>query len=190
MLIEMVLGLSLSLAADIDVEKEEADAEFNFYLREMVVHQMSADAPMAELIFQSLVDATFNTTKESIFRERIHSLQKTLQDHPDKADRFDKLDREFTRVFQKKVDEAKKKRFIYAISGAVIGAVVGIPVGKAISSTSKILFITIPAGALLGAGAGFLLGNLLAMPQYSYESGMVSHWDLKEIDDVVAGRSP
>src|SRR5262249_29461448 len=147
--------------------------DFDFYLQEMVSHELAPDAPMSRLIYEYLVEATFDTNSENVFKERLQRLAQAQQDHPDRMGRFQSLDRYLQREFEKKLKSAKTKRLIYAGAGAVIGALVAIPIGRAIHSGAQSLLIAIPSGALVGAGVGFLLGNLLAMPHYTYESGMV-----------------
>lgn len=190
MIAQMLLSLAIGISSP-TLENEEADAAFNFYLKEMVQHAMAVDAPMANLIEKYLVEATFDTTSESVFKTRLRAIQATLEDHPDKIDRFQNLDSKFQRAFDKKISAGKQKRLIYtaagAAAGAAIGAVIGVPVGKAMGTGTKALFISVPTGALVGAGAGFLLGDIVAMPDYSYERGSVD-WDLKEIEDEVEGR--
>jgi len=151
MISEILLSITLCASA-FSLENEDSDVEFNFYLKEMVDHAMAQDAPMASLIANYLVEATFDTTSDRVFKTRIRQISKTLEDHPDKIDRFQYLDGKFKRTFEKKVAAAKQKRLLYAASGAVVGAIIGIPVGKLAGGGTKALFISVPSGALVGAG--------------------------------------
>lgn len=182
-MIALLLGLSLmSTAAE---EFDGPNVDFDFYLKELVSHEMAADAPMAKLIRDYLAEAVFDTTSEKVFRDRLRQIQQSLQENPNRLDRFKSLDSALSRSFEARLESAKQKRLIYTAAGAVVGALVAIPVGRVIGGSTKALLIAIPSGALLGAGAGFLLGQLVAMPHYTYERGMVNRFDLAEVDEFL-----
>ena len=83
--------------------------------------------------------------------------------------------------------KAKKLRWYFTAGGVLAGMVVAFPIGKFIGKSAKAIAIAIPVGAVLGGGAGFLLGDLLHMPDYYYEPGSVTD-DLQliydELDDM------
>lgn len=185
MIIAIAFALQIFASPQGDLDRELTDVDFNFYLRELVDNELSSDSPMANLIYDYLVEATFDTTSESVFRSRIDALHRAQQENPDKIQRFLALDKRLARSFDKKMAESKTKRLLYAGAGAVVGALIAIPIGRAIQPGMKVLLIAVPAGALLGAGAGYLLGDLLAMPNYTYESGMVNNWDIAEMDEYL-----
>jgi len=189
-MLTFVLGFALGLvgAAPVDSENDKQSA-FDFYLEELLAHEMSADAPMSRLIEDYLVEATFDTTSGDIFKDRLRKIQRAVKDRPDRIGRFQRLDDRFSDVFRAKLSEAKHQRMIYTAAGAVVGALVAIPVGRAINKSAQVLWISIPAGAALGAGAGYLLGNLIVMPDYTYDPGTLN-FDLKQIQDELSENSP
>ncbi len=183
MIAQILLGTAFLLSSPED--QSDATVAFDFYLNELTEHEMAADAPMARLIEKYLVEATFNTTSEAVFKDRLRRISKAYSQNPDKSERFRRLDSGFTVAFEQVIQKAKKKRIIYSAAGAVVGALVAIPVGRLISTSSKFLLVSIPVGALAGAGAGFLLAQLIEMPDFSYERGLMSR-DLQEIDDFLS----
>lgn len=185
MIAQILLGTAFLLSsAD---EGSDSELAFDFYLNELIEHEMSVDAPMARLIERHLIAATFNTTDGDILKDRLRRLAEAYRDNPDKVDRFKRLDNGFAVAFEKLMKSAKQKRLIYTAAGAAIGAVVAIPISKAISGSSKVLLLAVPLGALAGAGAGFLLGQIMAMPDFEYERGFFSR-DLEEIEDFISSQ--
>lgn len=182
-----IFALTLSLLTGIDDELGD-DLDFTFYLSEFATSELPKGDPMQQIIVDHLVESVFNTTREDTFQQHIRLLKSTAKSNPDKADRFSTLDSRLKVEFDKKMKEAKQKRLIYTAGGAVAGAVLGIPVGKMLSNAtsmgSKILYLTVPAGALAGAGAGYLLGDLIAVPNYSYEPGTMTR-DLELVQQEI-----
>jgi len=155
------------------------DPAFDFYYGDFLNFDMKIEDPLAVLITHRLAEAVFSTTDGSEFKKRIQFLLDARQENPDKLDRFVKLDRILETEFDTRLKQAKQKRILYSEVGAVVGAIVAIPAGLLIGSQfsslgAKVLLIAIPIGALSGAGAGFLLGDLLAIPHYHYEPGLLS----------------
>ncbi len=187
MILTIGLRALLALTAQ-NAPAESPDADFDFYVQELVAHELPDSDPMVPLIERGLVDAIFNTTKEAVFKDRLRKVHQLAREHPDRIERFDRLDRQFSQAFELKLKEAKRKRTIFTLGGAVAGAIVAIPVGRLISKSTQALLIAIPVGALVGAGAGYLLGDLVAMPDYSYEAGSLNT-DLDEINDFLGGDS-
>ena len=174
----LLIGLVLSVGSLTAAPPEDAsdDDAFEYYLGEFLTYEMDVKHPMAILIANRLAEAVFSTSKRAIFYGRIDRLRSAIKEHPAKYRRLVDLDRRLTKAFSIRIKEAKKKRLYYAIGGSAIGAVVAIPLGRIIGSQfsqigSKALWIAIPTGALAAGGLGFLLGNLLHVPDYSYEAG-------------------
>lgn len=159
----------------------EQASDFDFYLEELVSHELATSAPMSQLIIQNLAAAIFDTDSAEIFYGRIAKLKESFRNNPRRAERFVALNQALQRAFDAKLQEAKRLRVIYSAAGAVVGALIGIPVGKAIGSTNKILLLTIPLGSAIGGGAGFLMGNLMAMPEYEFDSGALD-FQLNELE--------
>ena len=66
---------------------------------------------------------------------------------------------------------------------------VAFPIGKMIAG-GRYLLLALPAGALAGAGAGFLLSDLINMPHYQYSEGDLTddvRAKLNELDDIELG---
>jgi hypothetical protein len=181
--------LTTSLFATEDPSQKED--EFSFYFSEFTTHQLEKSEPMAKLIVQRLAQALFDTSSKSEFELRLRILRTALKTNPELFDRFMSLDARLRDEFDTRVKKAKEKRLLFAAGGTVVGALVGIPAGKLLSQStslgSKIIWITIPAGALAGGGAGFLLGDILEMPNYGYHDGDLRgdlDLDRKELEDL------
>jgi len=161
----------------------EDSSDFDFYLEELVSHELDAEAPMSQLIVQNLAESIFDTESEKVFQARLQRLRTAFSDHPRRAERFVTLHRALEKVYAAKIKEAKRLRMIYSGAGAVVGALIGIPVVKSLGGSTKLLLITVPLGAAAGGGAGFLLGNLLAMPDYEFDSTVLD-FQLRDIDEA------
>lgn len=175
----MIAALLLSLSIFSAVDEETAsDDEFTFYLTEFAQHELPKGDAMAQLITDRLVDATFNTANTASFKNHIQQLKVMAKANPIKADRFASLDTRLAAAFEEKLKAAQHKRLFYTAGGAVVGAIVGIPIGNFLSTStsmgSRIMLISIPAAALAGAGAGYLLGGILEVPDYTYEPGTMT----------------
>lgn len=170
----------------------ESDQEFNYYLGEFVENNLEDQHPMQAYVETKLAESIFDTTDEAKFKKRIQSLQNAFRQYPDHLLRFDRLDTRLQQNFNAKLKRAKRIRWISAAGGAALGALVAIPVGKQLGSQlgAKALLISIPVGALAGAGAGFLLADLLAMPSYEYDSSGISpdlDLGMEEIERALGG---
>lgn len=181
--------LLAKLAAVLLIALPSADSgpsSFDYYLGELVTCKLPPESPMLKLIVERLAESAFETSDEATFYHQLRLLKSTAHENPDKIESFIKLDRRLQAIFKERLQKAKTKRLIYTGVGAVAGAVLGVPAGKWLGSNigSKILWITVPAGALAGAGAGFLLGNILAMPDYAYDSYMETG-DLDQINEEI-----
>jgi hypothetical protein len=163
---------SLLMALQIFAVEPAADqtSDFDFYLEELVSHELATSAPMSQLIIQNLATAIFDTDSAEVFYSRIAKLKESFRDNPRRAERFVALNQALQRAFDVKLQEAKRLRVIYSAAGAIVGALIGIPVGKAIGSSNKVLLLTIPVASAVGGGAGFLMGNLMVMPDYEFDS--------------------
>jgi hypothetical protein len=148
----------------------EQASDFDFYLEELVSHELATSAPMSQLIIQNLATSIFDTDSAEVFYSRIAKLKEAFRDNPRRAERFVALNQALQKAFDTKLREAKRLRVIYSAAGSIVGALIGIPVGKAIGGSNKILLLTIPVGSAIGGGVGFLMGNLMAMPDYRFDS--------------------
>lgn len=164
-------------------EPQEETSDFDFYLEELVSHELETNAPMSQLIIQNLSEAIFDTDSAEIFHSRIQALKNVFINNPRRADRFIALNRALEVAYSKKIKEAKRVRLIYTAAGVVVGALIGIPIGKAVGGSGRILLITVPIAGSIGAGAGFLLGNLLALPEYEFDSSILEI-QLKELEQL------
>ncbi|MBN8554493.1 MAG: hypothetical protein J0L93_03530 [Deltaproteobacteria bacterium] len=181
----------LSVSVYAASEPIDNESEFGYYFNEFISHELDTTEPMAKLIVNRLAETIFDTTSKSEFEGRLRMLRSSLKAKPELLDRYMSLDARLRNEFDERIEKAKEKRMLYTVSGAVIGAVVGIPVGKVLSTSTsmgmKVMAITIPAGALTGAGAGFLLGQLIEMPHYDLQEGaLMGDLDLmnKELQEV------
>lgn len=183
----IALSLALNFIADVQPDLgADSESEYAFYLSEMLNHSMPVDAPMAKLIEERLVETIFDSTDADVVKNRITALSTALKSRPELVERTIHLDRALTKAFDAKLAKAKTRRLIYAAGGAVVGALVAIPVGRLISTSAQTLWISVPAGALVGAGAGFLLGHLVEMPDYRYELGGLN-WDTHALREFLSG---
>lgn len=166
-----------------------APEDFDFYLGELVTHELSADDKMSILINERLAESIFETSDEAIFKQRLTALHAALEKNPSKLDRFNDLDRRLSAVFAERVRQGKRVRLLYAAGGAVLGALVAIPIARLASTSRTALFIAIPAGVLGGAGAGYLLGQMIGMPHYDLE-GSLFNKDLEFMNTELEGENP
>jgi hypothetical protein len=149
----------------------QADAEFNFYLGEFLENHLDEFHPLQVLIEDRLVESFFSSTNEKLFRERLKKLNAAFENNPSALLKFEILNQALQEAFREKVAKAKRTRWIMTTSGAVIGALIAIPIGRWVGPTTlgPALALSIPVGALSGAGAGFLLSELLYMPRYRFD---------------------
>lgn len=171
-----MLAASLWLAALVGT----TDASYDYYKTEFEIHFLESKDPMAKLIDLRLADSIFDTTSETEFLSRLRELKRLVQENPERVGSLKRLDAYLQRRFEEKMKSAKKKRWLYAAGGAVVGALIAIPIAKAING-KNILWIAVPSGALAGGGLGFLLGHLLEVPKYSYTSQVLT----EDIDDAI-----
>lgn len=169
MFLATCFAFALSLTAYPD---STGNPDFDFYLGELIEDEREDKDPTHKLVAGYLAEAILQANSNEDFQNYLQVLNQAVREHPERHRRFRQLDRALQTGFQEKLKAAKKKRLIYAASGAIIGALVGIPVGRMLNS-SKLIWISIPAGALAGGGLGFLLGNLIAKPDYEYEAGSI-----------------
>ncbi len=184
------LALGLTLVAQTGSnESATGNEEFDFYFGEFVTFEVSEKEPqLGNLIMDRLAESMFNTNNGETFRTRLALLKKAYYDHPLKRMRFNALDARLQVMFESKMKAAKRKRWIYTASGALAGALIAIPIGKVIASsasTVRLLTIAVPIGAVTGAGAGYLLGSLLAMPKYEFTPGSLTT-DLEVRDQLIS----
>ncbi len=162
------------------------DTEFGYYMGEFLTYAMPDDEPMANLITHRLVDTLFDSRNQKVFDERLMSMKTYSEKYPELLLRFEVLDDQLKTSLSSNIKESISKKYIYAAGGAVVGLLVGIPVGSALASHttmgSRVLWLTIPAGALVGAGAGYLLGGLLS--RESIHEFNSSSSDLGLIEDL------
>ncbi len=165
-----------------------SDTAFEFYLKEFESNYLTKDDPMLKLIENRLAESVFETSDQAEFQRRLSRISELYRLRTDHAQSFKRLDRALKREFEDRLHKAKRRRWLYAAGGALVGALVSIPIAKAISAQSSALWIAIPVGALSGAGAGFLLGNLMETPKYSYASGMLSgdiEQGIRDLDELM-----
>lgn len=166
----------------------EQDQSFHFYLGEFVENKLPENHPMLSFIEDSLAEEMFNTNNSQLFKERIRKIQAAYRSNPNYITRFDQLDRRLEDTFQEKLKRAKRIRWLSAAGGAIIGALIAIPVGKQINS--KALWIAVPTAALAGGGLGYLLADLLAMPDYDYSDVPISsdlEMGLADLEETLRG---
>src|SRR5690606_22390996 len=118
---------------------------------EFLEHHLELSDPMAELIEELLAESIFASNDSKAFYANLHRIRESLKTHPEELKRFVRLDRKMDQVFRERLQSAKRKRWIYGATGAAIGAVIALPVGKfALGTWSKTLLIAVPAGVLAG----------------------------------------
>lgn len=157
---------------------------FEFYIWEYETHYLTEEDPLALLIERHLAESVFDTTSKSTFEARLKRLQALIAQRPDRLESLRRLDQYLQQAFDVRLKRAKNQRWLYAAGGALVGALIAIPMGRLVSSSAQTLWISVPIGALAGAGAGFLLGELLTVPRYAYTSGLLER-DLEiSIDEI------
>lgn len=181
----LLIGLSLQVW-----DNYEEDEKFNFYLGEFAENKFEESDSAHFYIEKRLAESMFDTNNASQFKSRLRRLQTAFRHYPDQVLRFQRLDDQLSDIFESKLQRAKRIRWLSAAGGAVVGALVAVPVGRAIGG-GKALLIAVPAGALAGAGAGFLLADLLTMPDYAYDDlGAAGDLidGLEQIDEALGGK--
>lgn len=179
MILKMLALLTLSLT------QADGSESFEFYLGELVTNRLDAKHGMIPLIERGIIESIFESHEKVVFLQRLNDLQIALQKHPELYQNFVQIDRGMAREFEERLAKAKRKRLYYSAGGVLVGALVGIPIGKAFGG-GKALWISIPASALAGGGAGFLLGDLLAMPKYEFLRGQLVEdleFELEQLED-------
>ncbi|MDB5038278.1 MAG: hypothetical protein JWQ35_1806 [Bacteriovoracaceae bacterium] len=183
----LLLALPLISQSPPDVPNDET--EFGYYYGEFLTYAMADDQPMAKLITDRLAESLFQASSSKELQDRLKLLKTSAREHPELLGRFVNLDTKMKRSFTGRVSKSKQKRLLYTVGGAVVGAIIGLPVGKLISAHTtlgiKVLWIAVPAGALLGAGAGFLLSQILDMPENIQSSDFLSK-DLESIREEIS----
>lgn len=150
--------------------------DFDYYYLEFTENFFKTDHKALDLIEDGLVQAMFSTTDAETFKEYIHLLHQAALQHPERFVLYDNLDFKLQKEFQIRLKAVQQKKIIYSVVGAVVGAVVAIPIGKhfVAKTGAKLLWLSIPAAALAGAGAGYLLADLLYSPDYHYDEGSLT----------------
>lgn len=175
--------LSLPLALESEVVTEESD--FGYYFGEFLTYAMEDQQPLSRLIIDRLAESVFQSETKEGLQSRLRLIKRTAENSPELATRFAYLDQKLRTSFNTRVSKSKNHQMLYTTTGAVIGAVIGLPVGKLISSHTslglKVLWITVPATALLGTGAGYLLSELIDSPESAQPSDLLSK-DLQSIE--------
>lgn len=159
--------------------------EFGYYYGEFMTYGMEDTHPMSRLITDRLAESVFQSEDKDTLQARLRLLKKSSSDYPELVTRFAKLDERMQRSFTTRVTKAKSNKLLYTAAGALIGAVIGLPVGKLIATHTtlgmRVLWITVPAGAIAGGGAGYLLSDLLERPEKVQSSDLLSK-DLQTIE--------
>jgi Txe/YoeB family toxin of Txe-Axe toxin-antitoxin module len=161
------------------------ESEFAYYFGEFVTYSMEDANAMSRLITDRLADSLFQSETNETLQTRLKLIKNTSQEYPELVGRFAKLDARLQTTFNARVTKSKSHKLIYTAAGALVGAIIGFPAGKLLSNHSalgtKMLWITVPAGALVGAGAGYLLSGLIEKPDSSHSSNLMSK-DLETIE--------
>jgi hypothetical protein len=167
---------------------ESSTDSFEYYFKDYALHHLEDKDPLAKLIEERLAESIFDTTSELEFKNRIRAIQQLLEDRPERAQSLRRLNRLLEKNFQEKLSRAKQRRWLYSAAGAVVGALVALPISKSMSTHAQTLWIALPVGALAGGGLGFLLAHLIEMPKYEYTSALISSdfdHSLNEIEDLM-----
>jgi hypothetical protein len=167
---------------------QASDLDFEYYFKEYQSHYLEDSDPMIKLIERRLAESIFNTSQETEFKRRIHSIQSLVDERPESAQSLRRLNRLLQEEFSDRLKRARQKRWIYTAGGSLVGALIAIPIARGIQAGTQALWIAIPAGALAGGGLGFLLGHLLEMPQYEYSSTLITEdldQALQSIEDLL-----
>ncbi|PIR22195.1 MAG: hypothetical protein COV44_09265 [Deltaproteobacteria bacterium CG11_big_fil_rev_8_21_14_0_20_45_16] len=166
----------------------DSDA-FNLYYIEFTENYLEPKHGMKNIIEKSLAEAVFSSNDETQFKNFIRLLKNASESAPERNKDFRRLDRLLATEFETRMENAKSIRWIYSAAGAIAGAVVAFPIGKMVAG-GRYLLLALPAGALAGAGAGFLLSDLINMPHYRYSEGDLTddvNSKLNELDDIELG---
>lgn len=182
-MVALVAQTLLSLCL-LSFSPETGDENFDFYLGELIVSELEDNDPMHRLMVDYLVESVFSSNDQSEFSTKVNAIRETSREYPERMLRFRSLDRKLQKAFDEKIKRAQKKRWLYTAGGAVMGAVIGFPIGKAMGGSAPLLWLTIPTGALAGGGAGYLLGKIILMPDYQYETGMINGDVENILDDL------
>ncbi len=176
-----IFAVSFCLTASPPLDEARTGSDsFDYYFGEFKAFEMPASDSMAKLITRRLSESLFETNSSEKFYERLRSLKDFLRHHPEKVERLIDLDRLLQRDFEARLKKAKTKRYLYSASGAIVGALVGLPIGNVFGN--KLIWIAVPAGLIVGASAGFLLGSVLEIPDYTYDAGTLTN-DLELIEE-------
>lgn len=155
----LVMGIPPSLLSESD------ESNFGYYSGDFLTYAMSEDDPLAMLIHKRLAESLFESNNSQTFTSRLRFLKQISEQYPELRLRFSILDEELQMHLNQKLKQGKNKRLIYSAAGSLLGALVAIPIGKTLASSSslgtKVWWLSIPAGALVGAGAGYLLSGIL-----------------------------
>lgn len=184
MIFNLILASAFILSPS-DRLSQTGNEAFDFYWGEFTDHYLEQSHGMKGLIEDGLAESLFFTTSEQDFRFYIRELQLFLQQNPDRLADFRRLDRKLQREFEKRLEHAHKKRWLYSAGGAVAGALLALPAGQLLPATlgsAARLWIALPIGIVAGGGLGFLLGHLLESPAYAYSEGVLLE-DLEWIED-------
>ena len=176
----LIFGSSGLLRAD--------DLSFEYYFKEYQTHFLEDSDPMIKLIERRLAESLFETNQETEFKRRLSLIQSLIDERPEKSKSLRRLNRLMQEQFSDRLTRAKQKRWLYAAGGALVGALIAIPIAKGLNASSQTLWIAVPSGALAGGGMGFLLGHLLEMPKYEYSSTLITEdldQALQTIDEML-----
>lgn len=183
----MIVALSFWLvSACVDTETNDLGTGFDYYLGEFLQNHLEDNHAMHRLIEEGLATSLFDSNDKQIFYKKIQCLQDAYQERPDLSRRFKRLDGRMQREFQARLEAAKERRWIATAIGVGAGALIGIPIGYALKSRlgAQALWISIPATALAGGATGFLLGDLLYVPAFSYQPQFSEREFDRELDAI------
>ncbi|MGA0162911.1 MAG: hypothetical protein ACO3LE_01495 [Bdellovibrionota bacterium] len=185
-LISLIMIFSMPSDRIEDWDDFENDHEFNFYLGEFIENNLDELHPLQVLIQDRLVENFFETSDQKVFQSRLRKLNQAFENHPKALLRFESLNEALYEEFNQKIKKAKTMRWIFTAGGAAAGALVAFPVTKmfARKAARSILLLSVPLGAISGAGAGFLLSDFLFMPDYQFDGLNVSSDLLLGLEDL------
>ncbi len=159
----LLVALTISSTGMID----QVDSDFSYYMGELQEQKFANDHPMLKLIVSRLAESVFDTASSSVLSQRLYEIKKLQESRPDLNGVFNQLDGELQKILKKKVAEGRETRLLYSITGAVVGAIIAIPISKklvsggVITPDARALRIAVPSAALAGGTAGYLLGDLV-----------------------------